>query len=350
MSGKRIWNTTLKSGANLSSADLERVFSEVHDALTTVCGLVQTDYPGQLTSFSGLTPAAANSTTAQHGFRMYRMNDNAQTDNPIFCRVNFIDFRGTAQSIHAIRISFTFATSEAVAAGAEPGNSVFCSTTSHLNENSSYLYGTAGSFPGRVSSKSFACGGEGFFWIALGVSARTYPTTEVNSSSYSFRPVNGDSMPGIFFGLERSKADPSGFCVFGHEVNSNNSGNPSGVTDIITSPVCVSIVGGSVLRDRLFLSAPNASAVASFEGSAIMYRAFQKGLTSGNLNTCSKLIAGVGCQTLAAEDVLTEVDLAGDGELRDYIFPTRLLAPLECALPARRQMIAPILLWEGETV
>ncbi len=165
--GKRIWTTDLLTVAAGSPEEYVRLFDEITDALTTVCGLVQTGDTGQLDSLSPPSLSANLSSNNLFGYRIFRFNDSLQAVRPIYLRIEMKYVVRSNQTTDRLPY-FTFqvgAGSDGVGSLTAPGVAYSRPYSWGGSAWSALSVMPSGGYP------SFACGGDGFAWLAFKVGA-----------------------------------------------------------------------------------------------------------------------------------------------------------------------------------
>jgi hypothetical protein len=94
----RVWsNFTVTAGSPYPAALIDR-WQNIHDSLVAA-GLVQTADTGQVADFNALGNAPALAGSLQTvGYRIYRFDDTAQATRPIFVRMDYGHYSGSATS------------------------------------------------------------------------------------------------------------------------------------------------------------------------------------------------------------------------------------------------------------
>ena len=353
MAGKRQVTAILQAGNAPTSAEIEALYTRIHDMLTTVCGLVQTSDTGQLASFSGLSAPVGNVVTI-HGYRVYRMNDALSATKPVYLNVLFRYLADTTYCIPWPAFTFGFGTD---GAGNLTAPSCSARAISGLRNESTYFPQAKNVSKGK-SSNSLACGGEGFFWLALHVDGITHEPAEpaVTAASppapYGFRPVAGDGIPLVFICVMRNVNKDGVFLGTGISIVTQSNSMLHSQLEIRSQGALLGILDSSGYRsERTFLGAAAPRVAASRGGIAALSRVMTPAPSDSLEPLIPTHVIGAAPVTagLASGDVLSGIQLGG-GLPRTYIYPSRCLAPLECTPPNERAAYAPLLLWEGADV
>lgn len=150
---KLSWSTGLSATGRMTGAEMEAMFTEIHNAFIG-CGLLQTEDTGQLATFEGLATPSSN---LNYGFRVYELADSLRATNPVFIRVSFM-------ALYANSSYYSGAFSFNVGSQTDGAGGIIGSVGSYSPFTSGSVTATTpGPYP------SFACGGEGFFWLAFKV-------------------------------------------------------------------------------------------------------------------------------------------------------------------------------------
>lgn len=168
MGKRRTWASTLFTSETPTQAtyavDRKRTFQGLHDALLAV-DWTQTADTGQLAVFDE-TPGASGGAT-EYGYRIYKLNDEFSLESPVYMRLDFYTYVGTASW-------FTFPDFRISIGNGTDGAGGLTSSTPKRS-----LYEGKASYPfsrvttPAVDTVSFAYSGGGISWFALNCGAIT---------------------------------------------------------------------------------------------------------------------------------------------------------------------------------
>lgn len=198
MAGKRAWTTDLITSNLSSPAEYVRLFDEITSALTVACGVVQTTDTGQLDSAS---PPALSTTAGGggnlFGYRVFRFNDTLQATMPIFFRIDML-YTNQASAVNSRLPYFALQ----VGTGSDgAGNLVGAGTKYNRPTAWSSLAFTATTMMPLGGYPSYACGGNGFMWLAFKLSS----IVTMDASGQPYAPKAAGTKKDMFsFALMRS--------------------------------------------------------------------------------------------------------------------------------------------------
>lgn len=328
--GKRSWSSTYRADGAMTATEQEQFFQAFHDALIAV-GLVQTSDTGQLASFAGLPI----SSSLNHGYRIYRFDDDLQVSAPIFIRVSFLlAYINSFASFSYLDFSAGKGTNGAGAlAEATPGMTSATFVTN--NPSSSQI-------PNRATA-SYVSAGPGYLWLVLHANS-VFGQQRLPTTSYPGRPEPIDH-PLVFFAICRS-ADHAGQPT--EEGFSALSGkNLVGYTRDRLLCYSVGSDGVSRLTEGAF-SVPWLEDAQSQGGKAAVGRGY--GWYANGAQELNPLFAfaAIGNQALSQADT---VEMAVYGTTpRTYILPDPGCGPMNRVLYNQYIRTAFLGLWEGPTV
>lgn len=337
MAGKRMWNTDLLTTSAGSSAEYVRLFDEITDALTTVCGLVQTEDTGQLDSLSPPVLSTTLGSNNTFGYRIFRFNDAMQAARPIFLKIvlNYVVRNSDTSS----RLPYF---QLVVGTGSNGAGSITGAGTTVARP-----YTWAGAAWTALSAMpagvlpSFACGGEGFAWLSFKVGA----VAVTESGSYGYPPKAGVRRPMFILAIMRS-------------TDSDGTPTAEGFVTYYGSPMYQS-------SSNFYWASPGVQTVSEVNGAsgtiqigdlvvAPLLANFQ---TSGGAPILCRLplpFSGLpaspfmGVMGVAATDGDNfEAALVGETP-RGYIYPGASLAEAPVAVASTRPWSAPFFIWEGD--
>lgn len=325
--GKRTWSSPHNTSGAASVADVRRVFKEIHDAIIAG-GLVQTSDTGQLANFDDITTTPTAALTNM-GFRIYRFADALNEVSPIFIRVNFqFLYSNSSYSMPSFEI--------AVGTGSNGAGSIAGQIGSYQLIPSGSANLAANMFSPVAS---FACGGDGFFWMAWKVSFKD--------------GINGTSSPLVRSG---QKTTLGWFAIFRQ---SSPSGDfvPGAIAFVSPLPKQSTGSASGILLDRGVLLRANPNSVIVSSGKICAPYLMDSVPTVGGKLSIGR-IHSVGDDGLYATPVIGAV--AQGGISTGAVIPVALVGTTERSyisigptsvmddtLPDNFQATCPMLLWEG---
>lgn len=336
MAGKRVWTTDLLTVAAGSPAEYARLFDEITSALTTVGGLVQTNDTGQMNSLSPPALTSTSGATNQlFGYRIFRFNDALQATRPIFLR---IELRYTNQSNGTSKLPhFNFQ----IGTGSDGvGNLVGAGDTrSRPVQFLASIWAPLTLMPTGVYP-SYACGGNGFVWLAFKVGG----VTVGESSGQPYKP-KAESRGAMFILAIMRSTDTDGqptdegvLTHFGLPVYQNSlivywaAAGTSAIQEVRNTS------GISVCTD--FMTAPMLAGFQTVAGKPVLSK-----MPTPFSGLPASPVMGVTGVAMSGGDTFP-ANLVG-AEERTYIYPGDSFAASLVAINNTRPYTAPFFLWEG---
>lgn len=319
---KLSWNTGLSASGRMTEAQIEAMFTEIHNAFIG-CGLLQTEDTGQLDTFEGLGTPSSN---VNYGFRVYELADSLRSTNPVFIRVSFSAIYSNS-NYYSGAISFNVGTQTDGAGG------IIGSVGSYSPISSGSMTGlTSGTFP------SFACGGEGFFWLAFKIG---FKPGQVSANYVDVKQGQRSSLFWLAIFRETDvHGSPNGNSIsFLRPTDRDSTTNTTQIPlhsgcYISANPLEV-VHGSEWVCSPVFMDSVNA-----FAGKALVSNVYSKGLDG----IYATPYVGAISQGLCQVGDIVPAALVGS-DVKNYI-SIGDTATLSTTRSGKQQVTAPIFIWE----